>query len=105
MDVDPAARKTAERMVKCAGYKRFVDFAPPSPQPYLDHTGAVAGAAVVADTTETPLSLMHDAMKLVGELRPRARASLRRRSPRSPATDCWPVHSTPSPSAPSPSCQ
>lgn len=34
VDIDPAARKTAERMVKCAGYKRFVDFAPPSPLPY-----------------------------------------------------------------------
>lgn len=27
------------------------------------------GAALVADTTETPLSLMHDAMTLIGELR------------------------------------
>ena len=62
-------RKTAERMVKCAGYKRFVDFCAAKPATVLDHAGAVAGAAVVADTTETPLSLMHDAMTLVGELR------------------------------------
>lgn len=68
-DIDPAARKTAERMVKCAGYKRFVDFCAAKPATVLDHAGAVAGAAVVADTTETPLSLMHDAMTLVGELR------------------------------------
>lgn len=69
VDVDPAARKTAERMVKCAGYKRFVDFCAAKPATVLDHAGAVAGAAIVADTTETPLSLMHDAMTLVGELR------------------------------------
>ena len=69
VDIDPAARKTAERMVKCAGYKRFVDFCAAKPATVLDHAGAVAGAAVVADTTETPLSLMHDAMTLVGELR------------------------------------
>ena len=68
-DIDPAARKTAERMVKSAGYKRFVDFCAAKPATVLDHAGAVAGAAVVADTTETPLSLMHDAMTLVGELR------------------------------------
>ena len=68
-DIDPAARKTAERMVKCAGYKRFIDFCAAKPATALDHAGAVAGAAVVADTTETPLSLMHDAMTLVGELR------------------------------------
>ncbi len=69
VDIDPAARKTAERMVKCAGYKRFVDFCAAKSGTVLDHAGAVAGAAVVADTTETPLSLMHDAMTLVGELR------------------------------------
>lgn len=69
VDIDPAARKTAERMVKCAGYKRFVDFCAAKPATVLDHAGAVAGAALVADTTETPLSLMHDAMTLVGELR------------------------------------
>ena len=69
VDIDPAARKTAERMVKCAGYKRFVDFCAAKPATVLDHVGAVAGAAVVADTTETPLSLMHDAVTLVGELR------------------------------------
>ena len=69
VDIDPAARKTAERMVKCAGYKRFVDFCAAKSATVLDHAGAVAGAAVVADTTETPLSLMHDAMTLVGELR------------------------------------
>ena len=69
VDIDPAARKTAERMVKCAGYKRFVDFCAAKPATVLDHAGAVAGAAVVADTTETPLSLMHDAMTLIGELR------------------------------------
>ena len=69
VDIDPAARKTAERMAKCAGYKRFVDFCAAKPATVLDHAGAVAGAAVVADTTETPLSLMHDAMTLVGELR------------------------------------
>ena len=69
VNIDPAARKTAERMVKCAGYKRFVDFCAAKPATVLDHAGAVAGAAVVADTTETPLSLMHDAMTLVGELR------------------------------------
>ena len=56
-------------MVKCAGYKRFVDFCAAKSATVLDHAGAVAGAAVVADTTETPLSLMHDAMTLVGELR------------------------------------
>ena len=67
-DIDPAARKTAERMVKSAGYKRFVDFCAAKSATVLDHAGAVAGAAVVADTTETPLSLMHDAMTLVGEL-------------------------------------
>ena len=69
VDVDPAARKTAERMVKCAGYKRFVDFCAAKSATVLDHAGAVAGAAVVADTTETPLSLMHDTMTLIGELR------------------------------------
>lgn len=69
MDIDPTARKTAERMVKCAGYKRFVDFCAAKPATVLDHAGAVASAAVVADTTETPLSLMHDAMTLIGELR------------------------------------
>ena len=69
VDIDPAARKTAERMVKSAGYKRFVDFCAAKPTTVLDHAGAVAGAALVADTTETPLSLMHDAMTLVGELR------------------------------------
>ena len=69
VDIDPAARKTAERMVKCAGYKRFVDFCAAKPATVLDHAGAVAGAAIVADTTETPLSLMHDAMTLIGELR------------------------------------
>ena len=69
VDIDPAARKTAERMVKCAGYKRFVDFCAAKSATVLDHAGAVAGAAVVADTTETPLSLMHDAMTLIGELR------------------------------------
>ena len=69
VDIDPAARKTAERMVKCAGYKRFVDFCAAKPATMLDHAGAVAGAAIVADTTETPLSLMHDAMTLIGELR------------------------------------
>ena len=69
VDIDPAARKTAERMVKCAGYKRFVDFCAAKPATVLDHADAVAGAAVVADTTETPLSLMHDAMTLIGELR------------------------------------
>ena len=69
VDVDPTARKTAERMVKCAGYKRFVDFCAAKSATVLDHTGAVAGAAVVADTTETPLSLMHDTMTLIGELR------------------------------------
>lgn len=69
VDIDPAARKTAERMVKCAGYKRFVDFCAAKPAAVLDHAGAVAGAAIVADTTETPLSLMHDAMTLIGELR------------------------------------
>ena len=69
VDIDPAARKTAERMVKCAGYKRFVDFCAAKSATVLDHAGAVAGAAVVADITETPLSLMHDAMTLVGELR------------------------------------
>ena len=68
-DIDPAARKTAEHMVKCAGYKRFVDFCAAKSATVLDHAGAVAGAALVADTTETPLSLMHDAMTLVGELR------------------------------------
>ena len=69
VDIDPAARKTAERMAKCAGYKRFVDFCAAKPATVLDHAGAVAGAALVADTTETPLSLMHDAMTLIGELR------------------------------------
>lgn len=69
VDIDPAARKTAERMVKCAGYKRFVDFCAAKSATALDHAGAVAGAALVADTTETPLSLMHDAMTLIGELR------------------------------------
>lgn len=69
VDIDPAARKTAERMVKCAGYKRFVDFCAAKSATVLDHAGAVAGAAVVADTTETPLSLMHDTMTLIGELR------------------------------------
>ena len=69
VDINPAARKTAERMVKCAGYKRFVDFCAAKSATVLDHAGAVAGAAVVADTTETPLSLMHDAMTLIGELR------------------------------------
>ena len=69
VDIDPAARKTAERMVKCAGYKRFVDFCAAKSATVLDHAGAVAGAAIVADTTETPLSLMHDAMTLIGELR------------------------------------
>lgn len=69
VDIDPAARKTAERMVKCAGYKRFVDFCAAKSATVLDHVGAVAGAAVVADTTETPLSLMHDTMTLIGELR------------------------------------
>lgn len=68
VDIDPAARKTAECMVKCAGYKRFVDFCAAKSATVLDHAGAVAGAAVVADTTETPFSLMHDAMTLVGEL-------------------------------------
>ena len=69
VDIDPAARKTAELMVKCAGYKRFVDFCAAKSATVLDHAGAVAGAAIVADTTETPLSLMHDAMTLIGELR------------------------------------
>ena len=69
VDIDPAARKTAERMVKRAGYKRFVDFCAAKPATVLDHAGAVAGAAIVADTTETQLSLMHDAMTLIGELR------------------------------------
>ena len=69
VDIDPAARKTAERMVKCAGYKRFVDFCAAKPATVLDHAGAVAGTAIVADTTETPLSLMHDAMTLIGGLR------------------------------------
>lgn len=104
VDIDPAARKTAERMVKCAGYKRFVDFCAAKPATVLDHAGAVAGAAVVADTTETPLSLMHDAMTLVGELRRAPELSAAPGSPRSPAMDCWPARSTPSPSARSPSC-
>lgn len=69
VDIDTAARKTAERMVKCAGYKRFVDFCAAKSATVLDHAGAVAGAAIVADTTETPLSLMHDAMTLIDELR------------------------------------
>ena len=69
VDIDPAARKTATRMVKCAGFKRFVDFCAAKSATVLAHAGAVAGAAVVADTTETPLSLMHAAMTLVGELR------------------------------------
>lgn len=103
VDIDPAARKTAERMVKCAGYKRFVEFCAAKSATVLDHAGAVAGAAVVADTTETPLSLMHDAMTLVGELR-RAPELASRRSPRSPATDYWPARSMPSPRAPLPSC-
>lgn len=93
VDIDPAARKTAERMVKCAGYKRFVDFCAAKSATVLDHAGAVAGAAVVADTTETPLSLMHDTMTLIGELRrapelaaaPVARAHPRRiAGPRAP---------------------
>lgn len=67
-DCDPAARKTAERMVKRAGYKRFVEFCAAKPQAILDHAGAVAAAAVVADTTETPLALMHETMTLMGEL-------------------------------------
>ncbi len=67
-DVDPVARKTAERMVKCAGAKRFVDFCAAKPSAILDHAGAIAAAAVVADTTETPLAAMHDAMTFVGEL-------------------------------------
>ena len=71
VDIDPAARKTAERMVKCAGYKRFVDFCAAKPATVLDHAGAVAGAAIVADTTETQLSLMHDAHRRAA---PRARA-------------------------------
>ena len=83
--IDPAARKTAERMVKCAGYKRFVDFCAAKPATVLDHAGAVAGAAVVADTTETPLSLMHDAMTLVGELR---RAPELPRWPYGPCAPC-----------------
>ena len=69
VDVDPAARKTAERTVKCAGLKRFVDFCAAKPPVILDHAGAVAAAAIVADTTETPLALMHETMTLAGELR------------------------------------
>lgn len=38
----PRRRKTAERMVKCAGYKRFVDFCAAKPATVLDHAGAVA---------------------------------------------------------------
>mgnify|MGYP000620799838 FL=1 len=40
MDIDPTARKTAERMVKCAGYKRFVDFCAAKSATVLDHAGA-----------------------------------------------------------------
>ena len=68
-DVDPAARKTAERMVRAAGAKRFVDFCAAKPQAILDHAGAVAGAAIVADTTGTPLALAHDQMTMMSELR------------------------------------
>ena len=68
-DVDPAARKTAERMVRAAGAKRYVDFCAAKPQTALDHAGAVAAAAVVADTTETPLALVHDQMTMMSELR------------------------------------
>lgn len=102
-DIDPAARKTAERMVKSAGYKRFVDFCAAKPATVLDHAGAVAGAAVVADTTETPLSLMHDAMTLVGRAAPRARAF---RGAGRCAHPRWPYGRAllPSPRAPSPSC-
>ena len=50
VDIDPAARKTAERMVKSAGYKRFVDFCAAKPATVLDHAGAVAGAAVDVPT-------------------------------------------------------
>ncbi|MFR7796935.1 MAG: hypothetical protein ACLU37_01145 [Collinsella sp.] len=39
VDIDPAARKTAERMVKCAGYKRFVDFCAAKSATVLDHRG------------------------------------------------------------------
>ena len=46
-------------------YTHLVDFCAAKCAAVLDHAGAVAGAAVVADTTETPLSLMHDAMTLV----------------------------------------
>ena len=110
VDIDPAARKTAERMVKCAGYKRFVDFCAAKPATVLDHVGAVAGAAVVADTTETPLSLMHDAMTLIGELRRAPElasapvAALTRDGLMARALHAEPARSLPSPRAPLPSC-
>ena len=68
-DVDATARKTAERMVRAAGAKRYVDFCAAKPQTILDHAGAVAGAAVVADTTETPLTLAHEQMTMMSGLR------------------------------------
>ena len=69
VDTDGATRAFAERMVKYAGYKRFVDFCAAKPASILDHAGAVSSAAVVADTTEVPLSRIHDALTLIADLR------------------------------------
>ena len=69
VDTDGATRTFAERMVKFAGYKRFVDFCAAKPAAILDHVGAASNAAMVADTTEVPLARIHDALTLIADLR------------------------------------
>ena len=69
VDVDGGSRTFAERIVKFAGFRRFVDFCAAKPQTVLDHVGAAASAAVVADTTEVPLDKVHNALTLIADLR------------------------------------
>ena len=67
-DADGKHRAYAERMVKRAGFKRFVDFCAAKPATILSHAGAVSGAALVGDTTETDMGQAHNVLTMVGNL-------------------------------------
>lgn len=67
-DANGSARSYAERMVRCAGFKRCVDFCAAKPQTLLSHAGAVSGAVLVGDTTETDMNQAHNVLTMVSNL-------------------------------------
>ena len=68
-DADGASRKHAELIVKCAGYKRFVDFCAAKTATIVSHAGAMKSVAIVADTTETSVDKAHNVLTMLSELR------------------------------------